>query len=218
MKSRRLWILGLCLLMCLLCGAAAAEGDFQRLNRQAGLENPHVAAWLEIPGASMSLPVMYHPTDDAYYGKHAPDGTDAPYGSVYIQARYNAAGFTDPVTILYGSSAAAGTPFRNLQERFSGRFDQCRSVFIHTQEGTREYVVFAAIPYSSVHILHYYDFRSTRRFDTFFDGIFSTRALGMHLDENNRPEPGADQVLILSTGLRGDSLQRYLVMAKLVTQ
>jgi hypothetical protein len=30
--------------------------------------------------------------------------------------------------------------------------------------------------------------------------------------------PGKDQVLILSTGLRGDSLQRYLVMAKLVSQ
>ena len=36
----------------------------------------------------------------------------------------------------------------------------------------------------------------------------------MHLDENNRPEAGRDQVLILSTALRGDSLQRYLVMAR----
>ena len=36
----------------------------------------------------------------------------------------------------------------------------------------------------------------------------------MHLDEDNRPVFGQDRVVILSTGLRGDSLQRYLVMAK----
>lgn len=40
----------------------------------------------------------------------------------------------------------------------------------------------------------------------------------MHLDEDNRPVAGKDRVLILSTGLRGDPLQRYLVMAKLIVK
>ena len=152
------------------------------------------------------------------YAKHGADGTENAWGALYIQTRYNAADGSDPVILVYGSSAAEGAPFRKLQETFSGSFDSCKTLYLHMPDGTKEYAVFAALPYSSIHILHYYDFRNVRRYEAFFDGVFSTRVLGMHLDEANRPEPGKDQVLILSTGLRGDSLQRYLVMAKLVSQ
>lgn len=218
MRSRRLWLmLLLAVLACLACNAAAAENDYHSLCAQTGYQSEEVIAWLEIPGADFLKPVMRHPTDDAYYASHLADGTEKAYGSVYVQAKYNAADFSDPVTLIYGSSATENAPFWMLQEIFSGSFDQCRRVLLHTPEGTREYIVFAAIPHSSIHILHYYDFSSSRRFDTFFDGVYSTRALGMHLDEDIRPVPGVDQVIILSTALRGDSLQRYLVMAKLVT-
>lgn len=218
MRRRKAGGVCLAILLCLACGCAAAESSYQSLCAQAGLENPDVIAWLEIPGASICEPVLRHPEDDAYYAKHSADGTEKVYGSLYVQATYNAGDFSDPVTLVYGSSATETAPFGMLQELYSGSFEQCRVLYLHTAEGTREYVVFAAIPYSSIHILHYYDFHNARRYNSFFDGVFSTRALAMHLDESNRPEPGTDQVLILSTGLRGDSLQRYLVMAKLVTQ
>lgn len=214
MRSRVGWLLLLTVLICLVGSCAAAESTYQTLCSQAGLNSPDVIAWIEIPGAEIREPVLRHPTDDAYYGKHRADGSESAYGAVYVQAKYNAADFSDPVTLIYGSSAVESAPFRMLQEKFSGSFDECRRVYLHTPEGTQEYIVFAAVPHSSIHILHYYDFSSARRFNAFFDGVYSTRALGMHLDEDSRPEPGADQVLILSTALRGDSLQRYLVMAR----
>lgn len=217
MKRRLICPLVLCLLCALVCGAAA-EDAYTRLCSQHGLARDGVMAWLEIPGAAFTQPVMYNAEDDAYYAKHGADGAENAWGAVYIQTRYNAADGSDPVTILYGSSAAEGAPFRKLQETFSGSFDSCKTLYMHMPDGTRTYTVFAALPYTSIHILHYYDFRNARRYETFFDGVFSTRVLGMHLDEANRPEAGEDQVLILSTGLRGDSLQRYLVMAKLVSQ
>lgn len=216
---RSLRMLVVCLLLLFLAGGvAAAENTYQSLCEQRGLENPDVIAWLEIPGASLCEPILRHPDDDAYYAKHDADGDELTYGTLYVQAGYNAADFSDPVTLIYGSSTVESAPFGKLQELYSGSFDQCRTLYVHTPESTDEYVVFAAVPHSSIHILYYYDFRSERRYNTFFDGVFSTRALGMHLDEDNRPEPGNDQVLILSTGLRGDPMQRYLVMAKLVTQ
>ena len=218
MRRGRCWLLLLlAMLACLTCSGAAAASDYYTLTVESGIQSQDVIAWLEIPGADFCQPVMRHPTDDAYYASHLADGTEKAYGSVYVQAGYNAADFSDPVTLIYGSSATENAPFWMLQETFSGSFDQYRRVLVHTPKGTQEYIVFAAIPHTSIHILHYYDFSSSKRFDTFFDSVYSTRALGMHLDEDIRPVPGVDQVIILSTALRGDSLQRYLVMAKLVT-
>ena len=215
---KRLRMLAVCLLLCAMCGAAAAETTYQSLCEQNKLDNPDVIAWIEIPGADVCAPVLRHPSDDTYYAKHDADGDESVLGTLYVQAGYNAADFSDPVTLIYGCSSVEAAPLGRLQELYSGSFDQCRCIYVHTPESTDEYLVFAAVPHSSIHILYYYDFRSARRYDAFFDNVYSTRALGMHLDEDNRPEPGEDRVLILSTGLRGDSMQRYLVMAKLVTQ
>ena len=216
MKRAIRFLICLCVLV-LSITQAGASGVLDSLCTAAGIDNPHVAAWLEIPEAGLSLPVMQHPQEDAYYSKHDAKGNDWALGCLYTQHSYNAADFTDPVTIIYGSSASRGAPLRDLQELFSGRFDELRLIRLHLPEGTQEYRTFAAVPYSSIHILHYYDFHSQRRFNGFFDSVFSTRALGMHLDEDDRPEPENDRVLILSTSLRGDKTQRYLVMAKLVT-
>ena len=214
MKFRTGFLICLAVLLC--CACACAETSFQSLSDKAGISDAHVDAWLEIPGADFSQPVMRHPQDDAWYAKHDAHGKESETGTLYVQASYNAAGFADPVTLIYGSSAREGAPLRMLQELFSGSFDEHRTILVHLPEETREYQVFAAVPYSSIHILHYYDFTVERRFNSFFNSVFSTRALGMHLDEDNRPEP-TDKVLILSASVRGDKTQRYLVMAKQVT-
>ena len=136
-------------------------------------------------------------------------------GTLYTQAAYNADDFSDPVTVVYGGSGQEESPLRNLQQIYSGSFDACRTIYLHLPEGTEEYTVFAAVPYSSIHILHYYNFRSEQRFVSFFENVYQTRKLGMHLDSVLKPEPG-ETVLILSTSHRGDSEQRYLVMAKVI--
>ena len=78
----------------------------------------------------------------------------------------------------------------------------------------KQYTVFAAVIQPDSHILHYNNFYSKRVFTRYFDSIYATRRLGIVLDEQQRPEPG-DEVVILSTCIKGDSTQRYLVMAKL---
>jgi len=214
MKYKKLAALLICLLLSIGYVGAALGETYQTLCEQRDVRSENAIAWLEIPGASICEPVMRHPEDDAYYARRNANGRDSQYGSLYVQAQYNAADFSDPVTMVYGNSTTEDAPFGMLQQMYSGSFEECRQLFLHTPDGSREYIVFAAVPYTSIHVLHYFDFRVARRFNSFFDGVFSTRALAMHLDEDSRPVFGQDRVLILSTGLRGDSLQRYLVMAK----
>lgn len=216
MKLKKVWCICLLAWSVWLLSAAQAETTYDALCAKANLDPANVSAWIEIDGASISQPVMQHPDDDAYYSSHDPHGNEIEGGALYTQASYNNKEFSDPVTIIYGSSTKEGMVLRNLQEIYSGKFDACREIKLHLPTETLEYKVFAAVPYAATHILHYYDFNTERRFTSFFDSVFGQRVLGMHLIKEDRPEFG-DRVLILSTGMRGDKLQRYLVMAKLVT-
>lgn len=213
MKGKRL-IAAIACMICFAGLAVAEELSYQTLCRQEELQSSDVIAWIEIPGASFCKPIMRHPEDDAYYAKHDAHGAENEYGSLYVQAGYNTANFGDPVTMVYGNSSSQDAPFGMLQQMYSGSFDEYGQIVLHTPEGRMEYVVFAAIPYTSIHVLHYYDFSIERKFNSFFDSVFSTRALAMHLDEDNRPIFGQDHVLILSTALRGDPLRRYMVLAR----
>jgi len=215
-KFKKVWCICLLAWSVWLLSAACAETTYDALCEKAKLDPANVAAWIEIDGASISQPVMQHPNDDAYYSSHDPHGNEIEGGALYTQASYNNKEFSDPVTIIYGSSTKEGMVLRNLQEIYSGKFDACREIKLHLPDETLEYEVFAAVPYAATHILHYNDFNMERRFTGFFDSVFGQRVLGMHLMKEDRPEFG-DRVIILSTGLRGDKLQRYLVMAKLVT-
>lgn len=215
MKRYAVWCV--CLIAWLIGCArnAQAEDKYTTLCAESEVNQADVVAWIEISRTGLYWPVMQHNEDDSFYASHDESGAKSEFGALYTQAAYNAADFSDSVTVIYGSSKAEGAPFRDLQEIYSGSFEECRSILLHLPEETLEYEVFAALPYTSIHILHYYDFDTMRRYDAFFDGVYSTRLLGVHLDEANRPDFG-DRIVILSTGLRGDMMQRYLVMAKLV--
>ena len=108
MKVRTGFLICLAMLLCCMC--ACAESSWQSLTDKAGTAQEHTEAWLEIPGADFSQPVMRHPTEDTYYASHDAKGRELAGGTLYVQAGYNAAGFTDPVTLIYGSSAREGAP------------------------------------------------------------------------------------------------------------
>lgn len=215
--SRRYKVLCICLLVCLIGSSALAQSRYDALCGEYDVVQEDTTAWLVIPGAKFFQPVMQHKTDDGFYGQHDLTGSESDFGALFTQASYNKADFSDPVTVVYGSSKSQGAPLRDLQELYSGRFEACSEILLYLPEKTVQYRVFAAIPYSSIHILHYYNFSVEHRYNTFFDGVYSTRLLGMHLDAENRPEFG-DKVLILSTGMRGDNMRRYLVMAKQIRE
>lgn len=178
------------------------------------INSQHAAAFLEIPGLDLLLPVMQHPEDNGFYLKHNALGEESDSGALYTEFTYNSFDFSDPVTVIYGRRMDDGSMFGSLQERYSGAFEDLREIRLYLPDGTQEYTVVAAVPFSNTHIMYSYNFRIGRIYEAFFDEVYATRRPGAQLDFEMRPESD-EKALILSTGLRGDVTQRYLVIAKI---
>ena len=214
MKTLKLCSVCMLILLLLMGSAPAEEMTFESFCQKEKLESADAQAWLEIPGTNISYPVMQHSQDDSYYLDHDERGRPDNYGAIYTESLYNAFDFSDPVTVIYGHRMNNGTMFGTLQKYYSGGFDKYRTINLYMPGGVkREYTVFAAVISSDAHILHYNNFNSRRVFNRYFNDVYATRKLGIMLDHQLRPEPG-DQVIILSTCIKGDASQRYLVMAK----
>ena len=180
--------------------------------------NPDVYAWIEIPGTTISYPVVQRDSDDTYYLHRNPDGEYSASGSIFSESRYNGRDFTSPVTILYGHHTSADNMFGPLQEFFSNP-DFLASdpvITIYMPDGKYEYAVFAATPYDDSHILYFNDMSDPSVFMSFFNGILETRDLGTYVNEDNAPQDASQRVLILSTCLEGNTRRRFLVMGTLL--
>ncbi len=193
--------------------APLPETEHARLCGEYGLAEDAVGAWIEIEGTDLRLPIMQHGQDDGYYLTHDALGAQSESGALYTEKSYNAADFSDPVTVVYGRRMSDGTMFGSLQQWYSGEFEAHDLITLHLPGESREYEVFAAVPYSAVHLLYYYNFRYDRVYEGFFEDVYAVRKPGVQLREEKRPQAG-EQVIILSTGLKGDAMQRYLVMAR----
>ncbi len=181
--------------------------------------NPDIYAWIEIPGTTISYPVVQHPNDDSYYLRRNSDGNYSAGGAIFSEGRYNPKDFSSPVTILYGHHTSSDNMLGPLQSYFSDPefLSQDPSIIIYTPDEEYEYKVFAAVPYDNSHILYAFDMNDNEVFMDFFDSIMSIRELGIYQNESFIPTNNTDRVLILSTCLDGNSQRRFLVMGTLVS-
>jgi len=176
--------------------------------------NTDICAWIEIEGTKVDYPILQSPTDDNKYLTTAVDGSYYIGGSIFTQATYNSKDFNDPVTLIYGHTMRSGTLFGQLQSIYSSAngFEDCCEIHLYLPEEVRKYTVFAAVPYSNIHIPATYDFSKEYWYKNFFEGIYNIRELGVQFNKEIIPEYG-DRVIILSTCMNEDSTRRYLVMA-----
>lgn len=178
---------------------------------------PDACAILDISGTDIHYPVMKNDDEPQYYLRRDWQGKDSRGGALFID-EYNDRDMNDPVVIVYGHQMADGTFFGKLQEMYqsSEGFEKYREVTLETPNFKRQYRVFAAVPYNTNHILYNYDFNDEMQFYVFMDRVYQTRSLNAQMDMEAYPQfgPEGKQVLILSTCLKGDSSQRYLVLAQ----
>ena len=80
----------------------------------AGLQavNPDVIAWIDIPGLSVSYPVVQG-EDNSYYLHHLFTGEYNSSGSIFADC-HNQPDFTDQNTIIYGHNMKNGSMFGTL--------------------------------------------------------------------------------------------------------
>lgn len=187
--------------------------DFDRLREI----NPDIYGWIEIEDTNIDYPVVQSAENGAFYLTHNSDGAYSANGSIFSESEYNSFDFSDPVTILYGHHMNTGAMFGRLQQYYTDDafFSEHPIIRIYTPDALLEYGVFAAVPYSSSHILFYNDFEDNSVFTSFVESIMNTRELSARFREEYTPAAG-DRILILSTCLAGNNTRRFLVLATLL--
>ena len=188
--------------------------DFDKLREI----NPDIYAWIEIPGTDISYAVLHRAGDNAFYTNHSEDGAYYSGGSIYSED-YNAADFSDRMTVLYGHNLKSGHMFAQLND-FSDAtvFDEHRSIYVYLPDRVLVYEIFAAYPHSNEHLLATYDFSNRAQYQAFFAEVFSTRSMEAQFLDGGMPDFDEHRVLTLSTCYRGDNHQRFLVQGRLIAE
>ena len=180
--------------------------------------NTDIYAYIEVPQAGISEPVVQNSSDDSYYLRRDYYGNYSLAGSIFTEATYNTTTFDDPVTLIYGHNMLDDTVFSPLEDYGqTTEMGQEDIVVIYQPERKLIYQIFAAVPHDRSHILYYNNFELEGDYTSFFQGILETRDLIANVREELFPEYG-DKVVILSTCLGASGVQRYLVMGKLVEE
>ena len=186
--------------------------DFASLKKQ----NEDIYAWIDIPGTVVSFPIVQHPTNNDFYVRRNVNKEWDAFGCIFTE-NYNSTDFTDPVTVIYGHTTGNWTMFGPLQGTYSNSklFKEDNIIKIYLPDTEYTYEVFAAVEYSKIHILHYYNFESEIVYIAFFNDIMKVRTISSNVDRSKKPTYG-DKVIILSTCLYSTNQKRYLVLAKMV--
>ena len=178
-------------------------------------ENPDIFGWLDIPDTDISYPLLQSQEDDTFYLKHDAYKNYNSAGSLYTEHQYNKNDMTDPVTVVYGHHQNNGTMFGNLQKIFSDSesFAAHKEIVVYLPDRELHYQVRAAVPYDNRHILYQYDFDDTQSYSDFLYSVYNVRALGANYAEQTMETD--DSLLVLSTCLKGNRKNRFLVLAAL---
>jgi len=189
--------------------------DFAGLKK----ENPHIYAWISIPGTDIDSPVLQHPEELDYYLTHNVDGSKGKPGSIYSQLM-NSRDWTDKHTILYGHNEQKGTVFGDLHLYEDPEFFAEHSfIYIYTEEKILVYQIFAAHEHSNGHLLMTEDISTDEAYEAYLQGIFEPEGINDNYDEEMREKLDADsRILTLSTCITNRWTRRWLVQAVLVAE
>lgn len=178
--------------------------------------NSDIYAWIYIPGTEVDYPVLQHPTDDTHYLNYNLNGSKGYPGCIYTEL-VNSKEFTDFDTIVYGHNMRDGSMFATLHYFESQSFfNNCPYIYIYTKTKTLVYEVIAAYTTDDKHIMYSYDFSTEAGRNMYLGSILQNG------DEKGRRRDtevtAYNYLLTLSTCIRGQSQNRFLVQAKLINE
>ena len=178
-------------------------------------KNPDIFGWLDIPDTDISYPLVQSPSDDTLYLTHDAYGEYDRAGALFTEHLYNNNDMSDPATVIYGHRQNDGSMFGTLQQTFSDpeSFASHNRIVVYMPDGEFHYDVRAALPYDNRHILYQYDFHNAQRYDDFLYSVYDGYALGANFTDERISTD--DTLLILSTCLKGNRKNRFLVLAVL---
>lgn len=179
--------------------------------------NPDIYGWICITGTDVSYPLVQNSEDDAFYIDHDSEMNKSKEGAIFTEHMYNDTDFTDKATVVYGHCKPTGTMFGQLQTLYSSldSLSENSEIIVYLPDREISFQVFAAVPYDNIHIMYHYNFESRRMYNAFLNSVYSVRKVGAVFD-STVDVTADDQLLILSTCLRGNTQKRFLVLAKVI--
>ncbi|WP_311479783.1 class B sortase [uncultured Anaerococcus sp.] len=157
-------------------------------------QNSDVIAVLEIPGTGIKYPILQGPDNEFYLRK----GLNKEYdiaGSIFMDV-YNSPDINDDNSVIYGHHLEIDSMFTPLDQYRKQEFaEKNRTIYLTTEEGLREYLIFSAYgtPSSS-------DYRTL---DFTYDGdkvpYFNKLRSNSEVKLDTRPFTDEDTIITLST-------------------
>ena len=179
-------------------------------------ENPHIVAWIQIPGTVIDYPILQSGNDvpENFYLDHGADRKSNRNGSIYIQ-QINREDFSNPNTILYGHNMANGSMFAAIRKyRQKDFFDENQYIYIYTPGHILKYQVFSAFVYDDRHILNSFNFFDGAEYDAFLQQCLHPISMTKQVRDGVKVTTD-DRIITLST-CTGNSRERYLVEGVLI--
>ncbi len=179
-------------------------------------ENPHIIAWIQIPGTVIDYPILQSGNDvpENFYLDRGVDRQYDRNGSIYIQ-QINRADFTHPNTVLYGHNMANGSMFAALH-KYKNRefFDKNQTIYVYTPGHILTYQIFSAFVYDDRHILNSFDFLDPEGYGAFLAQCLNPISMTKQVREGVEVTTD-DRIITLST-CTASGRERYLVEGVLI--
>ena len=171
--------------------------------------NHHVIAWLDIPGSSISYPILLHPEEDNHYLNINIDGSYGYPGCIYVNSM-EGRNFDTFNTVIYGHNMANGTYFGSLKNYNDADFRAAhREIDIYTPTEKHSYELCAVVTYDDRYITDRYNDDNSADRMAF---LRSLQDFGAVIDESV-PVSTEGHIITLSTCVGGMPNNRLLIVA-----
>ena len=168
--------------------------------------NPDAAAWLEMPGLGISLPVVQAADNETYLHRSF-DGSDSPAGCLFFAAPAGDGLYR----VIYGHNLHDGNMFNGLLNYRDEDFYAANPTFtLYTPEGAGTWRIFSCHTATDMEELYRTDRTAGEEYDAFLQQLLEASEY-----DTGAELPEGAQVVTLSTCLTsyGSGLERYVVHA-----
>ncbi len=175
------------------------------------IENPDTVAYLVIPEAGITVPVMQKAGDQTYYDTHNSKGNIQEGGALHLDIGNNA-DYTDPNTIIYGSNDNGG-PLEYLGIYGNPEYFEANPfIYLYIPGYVLEFRVFAAMSGGDTDILTNTNCYDYDVFSRYIEQIYASRSMDLQkTDYLKEAVINGWRMLTLSAGSSTDSTNRYFV-------
>ncbi|MEA5003542.1 MAG: class B sortase [Christensenella sp.] len=172
--------------------------------------NEDVVGWIYMPNTKIDYPIVIGKDND-YYISHNVDKTEYRAGAIFLDYQ-NAPDFSDQNTIIYGHRMNDGSMFGTLNQYESDAFfRENDTVYVYLQDGSvNEYKIFSAYTVNEVDETYTMGFASDENYEQYLK-----KMRGRSPYKTDVELSAQDNIITLSTCVRGQDENRYVVQAVL---